>query len=195
MRGYRRPWRARLGLYRSPLRRPVDRVQRRCAAALLALALVVALPLASLLAARAYATGKRAEAAERAARTLVLATAVDAGATHAVSERYYHASVKAIWPVPGGAVREGTLPAWKDAGIGDTHPIWVDEHGAPAVKPRPHSRSVSDAGYAASAALLAVAFPAGLAYWLLRRRCDRRRAALWDAAWSRLDSDAGTSTP
>ncbi|MFB4315547.1 hypothetical protein [Actinomadura sp. 21ATH] len=196
----RRRLRRRLGLERNVLRRPVDRAQRRIAVGLLVLLVAIAVPLASWAAAWAYDLGSRAERAERAERREVVATVVATGGTSSRDPYYVHETLQATWARPepgpdGERTRTGTLPSWKDAEVGQTRRIWVDREGAPAVRPRPHSRTVTDAMYAAFAATLAAGAPVLLAYLLVRRRCDRHRDALWDAAWARMDADRGRNRP
>ncbi|HEY8481980.1 MAG TPA: hypothetical protein VIL71_19310, partial [Spirillospora sp.] len=98
--------------------------------------------------------------------------------------------VQATWNAPNGEPRVGTLPGWKNATVGSQRKIWVDRDGDPTVRPRPHSRTVTDAAYAGAAAALGCSLPILLAYVLVRRRCDRIRDEMWDADWARMDADA-----
>ncbi|TDC61734.1 hypothetical protein E1200_28300 [Actinomadura sp. GC306] len=181
--------RRRLGLERNELRRRVDRVQRAIALGLLVLLLGVAPPLAAWAASWSYESGVRAEAAERADRSRVVAT-VTSTRGGASGDRYIHETVQATWPGPGGELRAGTLPGWQDAAVGAQRKIWVDAEGDPAVPPRPHSRTVTDAAYAGVATLLGCCVPVLAAYLLVRRRCDRHRYDMWEAGWARMDADA-----
>ncbi|MQY02613.1 Rv1733c family protein [Actinomadura macrotermitis] len=190
----RRTWR-RLGLERNPLRRRIDRVQRAFAVALLLLTLLIAVPAGAWSWHLAYSSGLRAEQAEHAARHRVVATVTAAGGIGTAGDRYVHETVRATWTGSDGVVRTGTLPSWKNARAGARRAIWVDRQGVPVVRPRPHSRTVTDAGYAAVAGALAAGAPMLGAYLLLRRRCDRHRADLWEAAWARMDADAGHNRP
>jgi hypothetical protein len=187
--------RRRLGLERSELRRRVDRVQRALALVLLFLLLASAPPLAAWCGDLAYDAGLRAERHEQATRHAVLATVVATGGFGSAGDRYVHETVQATWPGPGGKARTGTLPSWKGAKIGAQKRIWVDRQGRPAVRPRPHSRTVTDAAYAGGAAVLGVGSPLLLMYLFIRRRCDRHRYAQWEAAWARMDTDAGHNRP
>ncbi|MEV4258938.1 hypothetical protein AB0J52_37755, partial [Spirillospora sp. NPDC049652] len=187
-------WARRAGLLPSELRRPVDRVQRAVAFVLLGLALV-AVPLAAVTCARwSYRAGMQAEHTERAARyrTVATAEAVGVGST---GDRYVHQALRARWTAPDGSSRVGVLTSWKDAKAGSRHAIWVDVKGTATTPPRPHGRTVTDAGYAATGAGLAVVLPLLGVYLLVRRRCDRHRDDLWDAAWARMDTDAGHNRP
>ncbi|QFG25731.1 hypothetical protein [Actinomadura sp. WMMB 499] len=184
----RRPLRRRFGLEPNELRRPVDRAQRLLGFALLLIFLGVAPPLALWAGASSYAAGNRAEEAERRDRHQVTATVTRTGDGTPSSDRFVHETVQATWPGPDGKPTAGALPSWRGAEVGDRRAIWVDRAGEPTVEPRPHSRTVTDAAYAGTAAVLGAALPAAVAYGLLRRRCDRRRDALWDADWARLDS-------
>lgn len=180
--------RRRLGLERSELRRRVDRVQRAIAFALLVLLLGIAPPLAAWAASSSYEAGVRAEDAERADRRQVVATVTATGGT---GDHYIHETVHATWQGENGESRVGTLPSWKDVKVGAQRKIWVDRDGNPAVRPRPHSRTVTDAAYAGTAAVLGCALPVLVTYIFVRRRCDRHRYRMWEADWARMDADAG----
>ncbi|WP_019630978.1 hypothetical protein [Actinomadura atramentaria] len=185
----------RLGLVRSPLRRRVDRFQRWCAAGLLALALAAAPAVGIWLGGWAYAAGVGAERAERAGRALVPVTVTATGGLGTTGDRYVHETVQGTWTGPDGRPRVGTLPAWKGAEVGERHRVWMDRDGMPTVRPRPHSRTVTDAVYAGIVGGIGALVPVGLAYWGLRARCDRLRDRDWESAWARMDTDAGNSRP
>ncbi|MFC9974809.1 hypothetical protein ACFVH6_28295 [Spirillospora sp. NPDC127200] len=191
----RRTLRRRLGLERNVLRRRVDRAQRLAALGLLLLLLLAAPPAALWTADLAYDSGTRAEQTERATRRQVVATVVATGGAGSAGDRYVHETVRATWPGPDGKPRSGSLPSWDGAKVGARTEVWVDRGGDLSVRPRPHSRTVTDAAYAGAAAVLAVGLPLLLAYLVLRHRCDRRRDAMWDAAWERMDADAGHNRP
>ena len=87
------------------------------------------------------------------------------------------------------------LPSWKGAAVGATRRIWVDREGDLTMAPRSHGRTVTDAVYVAASATLGAALPFLLVYLLVRRRCDRHRFAMWDAAWARMDADRGRNRP
>jgi hypothetical protein len=180
--------RRRLGLEHNELRRRVDRVQRLIAMGLLLLLLGIAPPLAAWTASWSYGAGSNAEHAERANRHQVVATVTSTGGIGSSGDRYIHETVQASWPGPGGKARVGTLPSWKNAKIGAHRTIWVDRKGDPTVRPRPHSRTVTDAAYAAGATVLGCALPILFVYALARRRCDRHRDAMWEADWARMDA-------
>ncbi|QXJ25146.1 hypothetical protein AGRA3207_006596 [Actinomadura graeca] len=182
--------RRRLGLERSELRRRVDRVQRLVALGLLALLLATAPPLAAWACGWSYDSGVRAERAERAARHQVVATVTSTGGIGSAGDRYIHETVQATWPGPDGKPRAGTLPSWKNAKAGAQRTIWVDRDAEPTVRPRPHSRTVTDAAYASAATVLGLSMPLLLVYALVRRRCDRYRDEMWEAEWARMDADA-----
>ncbi|TYK48082.1 Rv1733c family protein [Actinomadura decatromicini] len=183
--------RRRLGLERNELRRPIDRVQRTIALALLVLLLGAAPPLAAWTSSWSYEAGSRAEHAERANRHQVVATVVATGGIGSSGDRYIHETVQATWPGKDGKPRTGTLPSWKNAKPGAQRAIWVDRAGEPSVRPRPHSRTVTDAAYAGAATVLGCGLPVLLGYLLVRRRCDRLRDDMWEADWARMDADAG----
>lgn len=176
------------GFDRSDLRRKVDRVQWRIGLALLMAFAVIAPALAIWLASWSYASGMRVERREVATRYEVVATVGGPGGLGTAGlDRYLHQTVQATWKAPDGTPRVGMIPAWKNVKVGAQQRIWVDPSGKLTVRPRPHSRTVVDAGYAATGAVLAAAIPPLTAYLLLRRRFDRRRDAMWDEEWARID--------
>lgn len=180
--------RRRLGLERNELRRRVDRVQRLVAFGLLVLLLGLAPPLAAWTGAWSYDSGVRAEHAERAVRHKVVASVTSTGGIGSAGDRYIHETVQATWPGADGKPRTGTLPGWKNAKVGAHRTIWVDRKDAPSLRPRPHSRTLTDAAYASAATVLGLSMPLLLAYALVRRRCDRCRDKLWEADWARMDA-------
>ncbi|SEG59050.1 hypothetical protein SAMN04489712_10743 [Thermomonospora echinospora] len=177
--------RRRLGFDRNGMRRRIDRVQWAVGLALAAVFLMVAPILATWAGTWSYDRGMRGESHERATRRQVVATVTGPGV--ASGERYLSQTVQATWRAPDGTPRTGRIPAWKDAGQGARRHLWVDGAGHPTSRPRPHSRTVVDAGYAALGATLAAGLPLLGVYGLVRRRCDRVRDALWDEEWSRID--------
>ncbi|GAA2156745.1 Rv1733c family protein [Actinomadura napierensis] len=180
--------RRRCGWEHNELRRRIDRVQRLIGLGLLLLLIGLAPPLALWAGTWSYQAGSGAERAERAHRHQVVATVVSTGGIGSSGDRYIHETVQAQWPGADGSIRTGTLPSWKKAEVGAHRTIWIDAKGEPTVRPRPHSRTITDAAYAATAAVLGVATPVLLAYVLVRRRCDRHRDALWEADWARMDA-------
>ncbi|MEU5881539.1 hypothetical protein [Spirillospora sp. NPDC047279] len=190
----RRLWR-RLGLEHNELRRRIDRVQRRTALALLALFLLAAPPFALWCASWSYDAGTRAERAEHADRARVTATVLSTGGVGTTGDRYVHETVQARWTGPDRRPHTGALPSWKGAKAGDTRAIWVDRAGEVSMRPRPHSRTVTDAAYAAFAAFAAGGVPILGVYALFRHRFDRIRDAEWEAGWARMDTDAGHNRP
>ncbi|HEX2312327.1 MAG TPA: hypothetical protein VHJ17_01230 [Thermomonospora sp.] len=177
--------RRRLGFDRNTMRRPVDRVQWAVGLALTTVFLLVAPILVTWAWLWSYDSGARAERYERQTRQQVVATVVGPAGTG--GERYLHHTVRATWRAPDGTARSGRIPAWKEARAGARQRIWVERDGTVTVRPRPHSRTLVDAGYAATGAALAAGLPLLGAYYLVRRRCDRVRDALWDAEWARID--------
>lgn len=177
--------RRRFGFDRNEMRRRVDRIQWTVGVALTLVFLLVAPVLAVWAGARAYESGMHAERRQHATRWEVTATVTGPGGV--AGDRYLHRTVQATWRAPDGAVRTGRIPAWKDAQAGARRQIWVDRSGRPVPRPRPHSRTLVDTGYAAIGGTAGVGLPLLIVYWLVRRRCDRIRYARWDAEWARID--------
>jgi hypothetical protein len=177
--------RRQLGFDRNGMRRRIDRVQWAVGLALAVVFLMAAPILAMWAGSWSYASGMRTERYEQATRWQVVATVTGPGGVG--GERYLSRTVQATWWAPDGRSHTGQIPAWKDAVQGARQALWVDRTGRPVARPQPHSRTVVDAGYAATGAMLAAGLPLLSAYYLVRRRCDRVRDALWDDEWARID--------
>ncbi|REE99409.1 Rv1733c family protein [Thermomonospora umbrina] len=177
--------RRRLGFDRNAMRRPVDRFQWAVGVALASVFLLVAPVLMGWAWVWSYDAGTRTERHEQQTRRQVTATVLGPAGTG--GERYLHQTVRASWRAPDGGVRTGEIPAWRDARAGARQRIWVERDGTVTVRPRHHSRTLVDSGYATTGAALVTGLPLLGVYCLVRRRCDRVRDALWEADWARID--------
>jgi hypothetical protein len=183
--------RRRLGLDHNDLRRRIDRVQWGLATALLAIFLVAAPAIATVMAGRAYQAGLRAELREAATRHQVVATVVDqnARATPAPggTNGTISPTVRVRWPAPDGSARTAEVPSQGPSVPGARVSVWLDDSGAVTTRPRRHVQTVGDAVYAAGGTVSVVGVVLLSAYGVLRRRCNRLRSRLWDADWARMD--------
>jgi hypothetical protein len=180
--------RRRLGLDRNDLRRGIDRIQWALATALLLIFLAAAPAAATSVADRVYASGIHTEAREAATRRQVDATILNpAEMPRSSSGDTGQPAVKMRWPAPDGSHRTGYVPYRSRAGRGAGQRIWIDDSGAVTVRPRRHVQTIGDAVYAAGGTTLAIGTLLLVAYGALRRRCDRRRAELWEAEWAQMD--------
>jgi hypothetical protein len=180
--------RRRLGLDRNNLRRGIDRLQWALATALLMLFFAAAPTAATAIADRVYVSGLRTELREAATRHQVDASIVGPGASPRSSPgNTSRPTVRMRWPAPDGSHRTGDVPLRSQAVSGARQRIWVDRSGAVTVQPRRHVQTIGDAIYAAAGTATGVGTLLLMAYGLLRRHCDRRRAELWESEWAHLD--------
>jgi hypothetical protein len=180
--------RRRFGLDRNDLRRGIDRVQWALATVLLMVFLAAAPAAAMSVADRVYATGMRTEAREAATRQQVDATIIDpAEMPRSSPGDTGHPAVRMRWPAPDGSYRTGYVPYRSRAAKGASQRIWINDTGTVTVHPRRHVQTVGDTVYAACGTTLAIGALLLVAYGGLRRRCDRRRAELWETEWTQMD--------
>jgi hypothetical protein len=171
---------------RNPLRRTADRVEA-IIIAVLVIVFLAGVPLAVLAAAgKEAAGGRRTERAEEGWRQVPAVLMQDApGPAHARSQASLEPLVRARWTAPSGAQREGQVYAPTGARSGTSVLVWTDEsgdlEGAPLERGDLTTREVLMGAAAAALAAAALAIIGVLACAVL----DRRRAAAWDAEWSR----------
>ncbi len=175
--GLRRRW----GFDANPLRRDVDRRQWRTGFALVVLFLLIAPVGALRVGAASYDRGVRTEHAEAATRRPV------SGVVTGVTEHKRGFRVDVTGTGPGGHQVTGSYTTARATAVGDRVKLWATPSRLTDVPPRRHARTVSDTVVAVGTAPVAVAAPLVLVYFLVRRRCDRVRFRLWDAAWTGLD--------
>ncbi|MFA1542565.1 Rv1733c family protein [Actinomadura monticuli] len=175
-------WRRSLGLDGNDLRRDVDRAQQRLGIVLLMLFFGIALPLGVHTAQTVYDSGVRAERHEAATWRRVDATVVK---VKEVSGRH---RVTVAWTGPDGTRRTGDYTTWRGSAVGSRIAVWAGPGTVSLLPPRDHSRTVAQTGVVAAAVALATALPLLGVHRLARRRFDRHRDRLWDAAWARLDN-------
>jgi hypothetical protein len=168
---------------RNALRRPVDRIEGAFLVVLSAVFLV-AMAVASILAAHTYQSQRAASAGLR----QVQAVLIQAGPPYGSLARFGQAEAR--WRDPRDGERVGVLTTVTTPGItgaaADTPiPIWLDRSGQPVAPPAGPLAMIVNA----LAVGAAVAGGAGIAllifYALARFALDRRRLAAWESAWSR----------
>ncbi|MGW5410339.1 Rv1733c family protein [Actinomadura geliboluensis] len=175
-------WRRSLGLDGNDLRRDVDRAQRRLGIILLMLFSGITPPLAVYTAWIVHDSGVRAERYEAATWHRVDATAVK---IKQVKGRH---QVTVAWTEPGGTRRTGDYTTLRGPDIGTRVRVWAGPGTVSLLPPRDHSRTLAQTGLAVAGVALATGAPLLGLYRLARRRYNRRRDQLWDAAWARLDN-------
>ncbi|RSN70975.1 Rv1733c family protein [Actinomadura sp. WAC 06369] len=175
-------WRRRCGFDRNDLRRYVDRAQWRLGLALLGIFLVAAPVLGAPVAGAVHESGVRAERHGASAWRRVDATVV-----RVADSRGRH-RVTVAWTGPDGTRRTGVHTTGRDRAEGERVAVWVGAGDTvSAVPPRTRAETRFAAAAAGAGAVAAVGAPLLGAYLLARRRYDRIRRGMWDAAWARFD--------
>jgi hypothetical protein len=176
----------RAGLVRSPLRRPIDRTERRVRLAVLLVA-VTLIPLALAVGRDARQQGLDRAATEAADRTAVTAVLlVDAPLLDNDAQTATRLPVPARWAAPNGTQHTGPVPAWPGAWAGTTETVWVNDTGALVAPPLTTDQAywrgiLSTLMVLVCIVAATVALLAGL-HW----RFNRRRYALWDSEWRQI---------
>ena len=167
---------------RNALRRPVDRIEAALLVALSA-AFLVAVAVASILAAHTYQSQRAAAAGLRPA----VAVLIQAGPPYGSLARLGQAEAR--WRDPGGGEQVGVLTAVTTPGItgnaaGARIPVWVDRSGQPAGPPASQVAMIVNALAVGAVAAGGAGIALLISYALCRLALDRRRLAAWESAWS-----------
>ena len=175
-------WRRRCGFDGNDLRRDVDRAQWRLGLAMLILFFGAAPPLGVLTARAVHDSGVRAERRAAAAWHQVDATVVN------IARERSRDRVTVAWTRPDGTRQTGQYTTWPGASVGSRVTVWAGPGTVSLLPPRRHPETITRTGLAVTGVTLTTgALLFGL-YQLARRRYDRRRDQLWDAAWAHLDN-------
>ncbi|MFC4907062.1 hypothetical protein [Actinomadura gamaensis] len=173
--------RHRFGFDSNPLRRDVDRFQWLTGLVLVLLFLVFA-PVMGLRVGEAYyAKGVRTERVEATAWRPVSADVTR------VTERKRGYRVDVLGTAADGHRLTGSYTTSRATVVGDHVSLWATPSRLTDTPPRRHARTITDTVVAVAASTLVVAAPLALVHLVTRRRCDRLRSRLWDAAWARFD--------
>jgi hypothetical protein len=167
---------------RNALRRPVDRIEGALLVALSA-AFLVAMTVASILAAHTYQSQRAASAGLRPA----LAVLIHAGPPYGSVTRFGQAEAR--WRDPGGGEQAGVLTTVTTPGITGTAAgaritVWLDRSGEPVAPPAGHGAMIVNALAVGAAAAGGAGIALVMSYALCRLALDRRRLAAWKSAWS-----------
>ncbi len=167
---------------RNALRRPVDRIEGALLVVLSA-AFLVAMAVASILAAHTYQSQRAASAGLRPA----LAVLVQAGPPSGTLANFGKAEAR--WRDPGGGEKSGVLTIVTAPGIAGTAagariPVWLDRSGQPVAPPAGQVAMIVNALAGGTAAAGGAAVALLICYALCRLALDRRRLAAWESAWS-----------
>jgi hypothetical protein len=167
---------------RNALRRPVDRIEGALLVVLSA-AFLVAIAVASILAAHTYQSQRAASAGLRP----TLAVLIQAGPPYGSLARFGQAEAR--WRDPRGGEQVGVLTTVTTPGItgtaADTRiPVWLDRSGQPVAPPAGPVAMMVNALAVGAAAAGGAAIALLISYTLCRLALDRRRLAAWESAWS-----------
>jgi hypothetical protein len=167
---------------RNALRRPVDRIEGALLVTLSA-AFLVAMTVASILAAHTYQSQRAASAGLHTA----LATLIQAGPPYGSLDRFGQAEAR--WRDPGGGEQDDVLTTITTPGIAGTAagariPVWLDHSGQPVAPPAGQVAMIVNALAVGAAATAGAGIALLIFYTLGRLALDRRRLAAWESAWS-----------
>ncbi|MGY1592483.1 hypothetical protein ACI789_12145 [Geodermatophilus sp. SYSU D00965] len=175
-----------------PLKRGSDRVQV-AGRLVVVLSLLVAPPLA--VAATAATTRQlealaAEEAAERSHVDAVLLedAPAEAGAGHGDEERVT-VPARAVWPVPGGAERQGIVLVHPGTAAGTTVPVWVHRDGHITRAPLDRNRIDGSALTTGVGLFLGIPLVTWVLYALLCAALDAQRDRRWARGWAAVEPE------
>ena len=181
-----------------PLKRGSDRLQV-AARLVVVFALLVAPPLA--VAAMAVVTTQLealavAEASERTHVDAVLLEDAPeappaAGSGEGGGERVT-VPVRAVWPIQGGAERQGLVPVRPGTAAGTTVPVWVHREGHITRAPMDRGRIDGSARAIGALFFLGVPLVTWTLYALLCAALDAHRERRWAQGWAAVEPDWAT---
>ncbi|KAA9158757.1 hypothetical protein FPZ12_022125 [Amycolatopsis acidicola] len=168
----------------NPLVRGCDKLE---AALLVVAALVVltAVPVALTVGSQAYA-GFAAQSREQHASRVPATARLIASVPDAIGDADRFRSVDAVWLLPDGSERRGTVGADAGTPAGTTVPIWLDRSGNPVPPPIPSGDVVWIAIGVALFLWLGVVLVTGLLVCAAHVALERHRATRWARDWSAL---------
>jgi hypothetical protein len=175
-----------------PLKRGSDRLQV-AGRLVVVLALLTAPPLA--VAATIVTTARlealaEAEAAERSLMDAVLLEdAPEAVGTGYGDQAPVNVPARAVWPVPGGAERQGIVLVRPHTAAGTAVPVWVHRDGHVTRRPLDRSRIDSSAMRVGAVILLGVPLATWILYALLCAALDAHRQRRWAQGWAAVEPE------
>jgi hypothetical protein len=175
-----------------PLKRGSDRLQV-AGRLVVVLALLAAPPLA--VAATTVTTAQlearaEAEAAERSRVDAVLLEDAPEAAGSAYGDREpVKVPARAVWPVPGGAERQGVVLVRPHTAAGTAVPVWVHRAGNVTSAPLDRSRTDGSAMMIGAVVLLGVPLATWMLYAFLRAALDAHRGRRWAQGWAAVEPE------
>jgi hypothetical protein len=177
-----------------PLKRRSDRVQA-VGRIVLALSFLIA-PLLAVAVANATTAHLHAvaevEAAERSRTRAILLEAAPAPPRESGSYGPYavmHVPVRAVWSVPGGTAREGTVLVRPRTPAGTALPAWVDREGNLTRAPLDRAGIPSSAAAKGGLALILLPLATWTLYGVISIALDAHRESLWKKDWALVEPD------
>lgn len=169
---------------RNPLRRHSDRTESGVLAMLFVVFLTAAPFVGQACGASVQSLAEQVQQAQRTWRQVpaVLLTPATGGPV-STGFGVYFPEAPARWTAPDGRVVTGDVPVRPDAGAGTTMRVWVTREGQPTAPPLQDSEVSTEALFAAVIGVVTLAVALTLVGALVHRALDKRRMALWDAAW------------
>lgn len=92
----------------------------------------------------------------------------------------------ARWTAPDGTTHTGRVPVGSHLERGARVPVWTDKDGAMTSAPLGPAAARFDAAVAALAVMVSLGFLMLAIHQLVRRHCERRRAAQLGREWARI---------
>ena len=178
-----------------PLKRGSDRLQV-AGRLVVVLALLAAPPLA--VAATTVTTAQlealaEEEAAERSrVDAVLLEDAPEAAGSGYGGQEPVKVPTRAVWPVPGGAERQGVVLVRPHTAAGTTVPVWVHRDGHITRAPMARSRIDSSAMTMGAVYFLGIPLATWTLYALLCAALDAHRERRWAQGWAAVGPESAT---
>jgi hypothetical protein len=131
-----------------------------------------------------------AEAAERSRVDAVLLEDAPEAAGSGYGDREpVKVPARAVWPVPGGAERQGVVLVRPHTAAGTAVPVWVNRAGNVTSAPLDRSRTDRSAMTVGAVVLLGVPLATWTLYAFLRAALDAHRGRRWAQGWAAVEPE------
>ena len=172
-----------LGWERSPLRRPIDRVEAIVVTGLI-LVFSAAVPvLGVVVGGWIHSAGAGRQHAESAWHQIPATVLTSHGARADSAGPRGTVGMLAAWAAPDGQPRRGWVPVSPSATAGSRVQVWVDRSGSPTGLPLQDAQVQGQEVIAGAAAVCGLGIVGCAAVGTARYLLRRRRLADWDRAW------------